>query len=642
MTNISDRQQTTERSASPPRRQRACAPCTKAKARCHFEGNKVEDGCDRCRRMKIICAPQTSKSLRRPRQIKPPNTEPADPSNDSYAFMRPPNYGHILLKAGPFTMTDHDSSVESITPPPAPPVTESPPYNGTATRTLGNPYSPTSRVSQPLPILPAKKIPQPGFGLTWDQAEYAVSNFKIKFTPFFPFVVLDPDVTAQEILAKKPLLFRAIMLVASHLTLAKQSEIRKSILAYVGQHVLVMEERDLGILQGLLVFIAWGEHDFYFDQKITYLTHLAMGYAHNLAITRPPPTMQQKMTVAVNPKDVKEALMGYSMTTVLEESHTPEEQRAFLGCKYLLSVNASQFGRDGVLKGDYVDRCLNSVGNPTDFGTDFILDKIVRFQQIVEQISEKLPMPSEGDRSKVFTISMNEDMQSIRNQLNQLFANMAREHRQFVLFWAMHNYVLVRLYLPASSLSPPQDEVAAQLQRQCMLYCLQAARSFFVTIVSIGTEGFLYRSFTSFSEILFVLVAASRLLLVEIDGWDLAEARKTFDFPATMESVISTFKNIISLEGQRAAEAAATFGVNFTPDTADDIKTDRFYKYATKLEWIKSWFSAQLTLVPGVGLPGEPQIVSGSSNWAPWAPYNQAWNPFMFGFLGDDNWNIDF
>lgn len=129
---------------------------------------------------------------------------------------------------------------------------------------------------------------------------------------------------------------------------------------------------------------------------------------------------------------------------------------------------------------------------------------------------------------------------------------------------------------------------------------------------------------------------------MEIDGWDLAEARKTFDFPATMESVISTFKNIINLEGQRAAEAAATFGVNFTPDTADDIKTDRFYKYATKLEWIKSWFSTQLTLVPDIGLPGEPQIVSGSSNWAPWAPYNQAWSPFMFGFLGDDNWNIDF
>ncbi|KAI1806039.1 hypothetical protein F4811DRAFT_551231 [Daldinia bambusicola] len=527
------------------------------------------------------------------------------------------------------------SSSQSTTSPPAPPTAESPPYNATVTQNIPKPCIPPS--GKPLPILPARKIPQPGFGLTWDQAEQAISDFRAKFTPFFPFVVLDPDVTASEVLSKKPLLFRAIMLVACRLTLAKQSEIRKSILAYVGQHVLVMEERSLGILQGLLVC----EHDFYFDQKITYLTHLAMGYAHNLAITRPPPTMQQKMTVAVNP-DVKEALMGCHLTTVLEESHTPEERRAFLGCKYLVSVNASQFAREGVLKGDYVGRCLDSLGHPADCGTDFILDKIMRFQKIVEQISEKLPMPCEGERSKVFTISMNEDMQSIRKELDQLFANMAREHRQFAFFWAMHNYVLVRLYLPASSLSPPQDELAAHLQRQCMLYCLQAAQSFFAAVVSIGTEGFTYRSFTSFAEILFVLVAASRLLLVEIDGWDLIEARKVFDFPAAIESIISTFKNVVNFEAQRAAESAANFGVKFRPDTEEDLKSDRLYKYATKLEWIKHWFSTQVTLVPGVGLLGEPQLVGSSNIWAPWAPHNQSWGPFMFGFLGDDNWNIDF
>lgn len=83
------------------------------------------------------------------------------------------------------------------------------------------------------------------------------------------------------------------------------------------------------------------------------------------------------------------------------------------------------------MKGEYIDRCLNSLVHPTDFGADFILDKIVRFQQIVEQISEKLPAPSEVDCGKAFTISINHEMQSIRNQLNMLFANMAREHRQF-------------------------------------------------------------------------------------------------------------------------------------------------------------------------------------------------------------------
>ncbi|KAI2627355.1 hypothetical protein GGS26DRAFT_561496 [Hypomontagnella submonticulosa] len=651
---MSNRQSGAERPASPPRRQRACAPCTKAKARCHFEDNKVDDGCDRCRRMKIICAPQTTKSLRRPRQVKPIHTPsttvPAEQSNGSSSLPRNATYGPHMLATGPFGINNETSS-DTTASSSAPSIAkDSPPRNVITTKTIRDrcrgALEPNQDALQQytLPILPPSRPLQPGFGLTWNQAEQAVSDFRIKFTPFFPFVAFDPDVSAEDLLSRKPLLFKAIMLAAAPLTLAKQNEIKTSILAYVGQHLLVMDERDLGLLQGLLVFIAWGEDHFYFDQKVTYLTYLAMGYAHNLALTRPPPTMQQKMMVAAYPKDAKEAMMGHTLTTVLEESHTPEELRAFLGCQFLLSINASQFGRDSVLKGDYIDRSLNSLVLPTDFGADFILDKMIRFQQIVEQISERLPSQTNtNDGTTVFTMSISNEMQSIRNQLNQLFANMAREHRQFVLFWAMHNYVLVRLYLPASTLSPPPDQTAAYQQRQCMLYCLQAAKSFFATILSIPPDGYLIRTFISFSEILFVLVAASRLLLVEIEGWDLNEARRMFDFPSTMDSLVSTLKDLVNLRVQRAADAAAEgaaiFGTRYTPDGAEDVKEDRFFKYATKLEWIKNWFETQSLGGPVVQGPGEPPTPSGPSNWA---PNNQTWSPFMFGFLGDDNWNIDF
>lgn len=36
-----------ERPRSPPRRQRACLPCMKSKARCKFESNSVDNGCER-------------------------------------------------------------------------------------------------------------------------------------------------------------------------------------------------------------------------------------------------------------------------------------------------------------------------------------------------------------------------------------------------------------------------------------------------------------------------------------------------------------------------------------------------------------------------------------------------------------------
>lgn len=47
------------------------------------------------------------------------------------------------------------------------------------------------------------------------------------------------------------------MLIAVPLTLVKRKEIERSMLAYIGQHLLVMDERDLGLLQGVLVFVAW-------------------------------------------------------------------------------------------------------------------------------------------------------------------------------------------------------------------------------------------------------------------------------------------------------------------------------------------------------------------------------------------------
>ncbi|KAI1773408.1 hypothetical protein F4818DRAFT_108680 [Hypoxylon cercidicola] len=264
-------QQTHERQASPPRRQRACAPCTKAKARCHFESTKIDDGCDRCRRMNIACAPQTTQSLRRPRQVKLARSGavPEQRSNNGDFSMIAPNYGHVLLGASPFGLSSNGTSTESTTSSPAASTAkESPSGNGAGVNTIREDRQPPSeqihnrppRPQQALPSLPARKPPQPGFGITWGQAEQAVSDFRLKFTPFFPFVALDPDATAQELLSRKPLLFRAIMLAAAQLTLAKQREIKRSMLAYIGQHLLVMEERDLGLLQGLLVFIAWLEY----------------------------------------------------------------------------------------------------------------------------------------------------------------------------------------------------------------------------------------------------------------------------------------------------------------------------------------------------------------------------------------------
>lgn len=72
-----------------------------------------------------------------------------------------------------------------------------------------------------------------------------------------------------------------------------------------------------------------GNHSSYLDREITHLIYLAVGFAHNLGITRYPASSRERVKQAVSPDD---------FNTMADGFHSLEEMRAFLGCYYLLSV----------------------------------------------------------------------------------------------------------------------------------------------------------------------------------------------------------------------------------------------------------------------------------------------------------------
>ncbi len=75
--------------------------------------------------------------------------------------------------------------------------------------------------------------------------------------PYFPFVVVGPCVMARELCTWRPLLFRVIILVASFLPAPRKRHIKNNVMAIIGHYLLVQEKRELDLLQGLLVYIAW-------------------------------------------------------------------------------------------------------------------------------------------------------------------------------------------------------------------------------------------------------------------------------------------------------------------------------------------------------------------------------------------------
>jgi hypothetical protein len=117
---------------------------------------------------------------------------------------------------------------------------------------------PHSRISGSSNVpLALQSRPAPVYGIPWDQAQSILNEFRLKFTPNFPFVVANPIISAEDLLRTKPFLFRAVMLAAAPFPEPRLRRIKRNVLAYVGQHLLVEEEQSLDLLQGMLVVIAW-------------------------------------------------------------------------------------------------------------------------------------------------------------------------------------------------------------------------------------------------------------------------------------------------------------------------------------------------------------------------------------------------
>ncbi|KAI1820186.1 hypothetical protein F4861DRAFT_79841 [Xylaria intraflava] len=563
-----------------PRRQRACLPCTKAKARCHYENDEIGDGCDRCQRSDIACMPQTTKSLRRPRRVKAKNTpEHAGPSKF------PSQSRHELAVKG----SDARANAGSGGRPGAEcaaTVRTIPPHSG--------PLLPESPALSDIP-------PGPGFGISWDQARKAVDDFTLIFTAHFPFIILDHDITPSRLSVEKPLLFQTILMIAIDFTPAKSREIKRSVDDWIGKHLLAMEEQSLDILQGLLVYISWSNPRFHSDHRATQLMYLAVGLVHSLGISR-------------------HAIADGSR--VKSESEINEEHRAFLACYYILSFNSFQFGRSNPLSLSSAQYCVDSLERSAEFLTDFLLIKLIKFRQCVTRI----PNVYEGlydmnwDR-EISADSISYQLHEKRKELYDIMSDVAQKHHKFLLLWSLHNFAFLQLHMPMTYVVP-RNEASSRLQLECMQYCLEVSQKFVSTTKSLSPDAILYAPFTTLTDMMSMTIALSRLLVVEIDGWDLKTARQSIDLKTAIDELLAKFVMAGKFKAERVAAAAVEYPSSYTPVDPDEEKQNTIQISISLLESIRDWLDdhgAFLTQTDENSRRNTP-LPSTSVNFSPQSP----------------------
>lgn len=155
---------------------------------------------------------------------------------------------------------------------------------------------PTTSVLEGIP-----DIVDRGF-LRVDEAESLVAQFKSRFVWKFPFVVLPPSQSVDDLRKREPLLFLAVIAATIPSAHAIRKLLADEIMQHITSRIVASSERNLGLLRALLVLCAWYRYPAQRGNvQMVLLLDLCVTMVHDLGLHR----IRGKLTT-----DQQRALLG--------------------------------------------------------------------------------------------------------------------------------------------------------------------------------------------------------------------------------------------------------------------------------------------------------------------------------------------
>ncbi|KAH7012358.1 hypothetical protein B0J12DRAFT_446624 [Macrophomina phaseolina] len=304
---------------------KTCQNCSVAKIRCHR--SQLEGPCDRCRRLHKDCAFRPAR-----RRL---NQRPRDSHNDPLAS--------IEAKLDQL-LSYHEA---------------------------GQPESAASASATP------DVCDVMGAGLVSSKAaEYYIELYKSNLTPHFPFVVIHPDVSAEQLRQERPLLFLAVLTAAAFGDVPVQRSLAKRMRDALGQSVAGHGDMSFEMLQALLVHIAWTQFHPH-PKRYTQYLQFAISVIVDQRLERPPRSFPLKTHVGASVDD----------HIVQPPLRSNDVLRAVAGCYYLSSTVSTLLQKLNTFQyTDYIGDCCKALSATPEFPTDKFLHSIIQLQRSMESI----------------------------------------------------------------------------------------------------------------------------------------------------------------------------------------------------------------------------------------------------------------
>ncbi|KGO73411.1 hypothetical protein PITC_085490 [Penicillium italicum] len=388
-----------------------------------------------------------------------------------------------------------------------------------------------------------------------DEAEgqLLMEVFFQKMSPLFPFLVISPQVTAEELRREKPFLYLNISMVACQHA-PRQRELADAVQKYVAEHIIIRGEHSLDLLQGLLINVAW----FLSVSRFPRTGDLPPKTDEPQLLVRSTDQLDtnvhllvaQSFSLGLNQEMAYQKNFNYLLTYLKDASNedrqnpvrTLEERRNYLGCYYLttmLSTCVKDLGSI-VRFTRYTEECCNVLDQIAEYPTDDFLVQLVRAMNVAERIHYTL-YNTELRSSSVSSASppLGLSIRWLEAELKQLKARMPSESPNSAILQFHYSTIEIHLYRIAlfneSSKSNYGDHPLMQLD--LLFRCLEATTSFFQNILSLPSATYPFFPFSMMCQFGKAVITLSQLSLYDHPGWDRAYVESIIDFDQTVDHI---------------------------------------------------------------------------------------------------------
>ncbi|KAI9715513.1 MAG: hypothetical protein M1828_000820 [Chrysothrix sp. TS-e1954] len=216
-----------------------------------------------------------------------------------------------------------------------------------------------------------------------DAAKTLLARYKHEMTPHYPFVIVPEDSTVDNMRHEKPFLLLAIITSASYDNVLLQKTLQDALKRTISE-LLTMENNlpellPFEVLQGLLVFLAWGQY-LSRPRRYSQFLHLAVSILIDIRLDQPPQTETWKTGVTFTPAEIGK-VKGPRV-------RGREEQRALAGCYFLVSNTSVMLQKTYVLSySTYLEHCCDALQMNPEYDSDQQSYYLIRLSLILERIS---------------------------------------------------------------------------------------------------------------------------------------------------------------------------------------------------------------------------------------------------------------